>query len=168
MIIYLALLSLVLTPTTYEASGLEPSMLEETENVPLECQVSAEELIQTKKDYFQAKKEADRTKISLALFAVLAAICKIVVSLAKLSSPFFKSPAGKVAIRFTTLGVGIFVFLFSHLAAGESWLDSIILGACGPFSVVVHEYSKLIFPTKEKPDGETKASDSKPDVPTAD
>jgi hypothetical protein len=132
-------------------------------DAPMECQVSSEELIQTKKDYFQVKKEADKHVTNLALLALLSAICKVVVSLLRLAMPFFRSEKSSNAIRFVTLGIGVFVFLFSHLAAGESVLDSIILGACGPFSVVVHEYSKLFSKggTGDKPitEGQDKGAD---------
>jgi hypothetical protein len=152
-----------------EAPYSEPGDQLYEDSIPAECAVSSEELVQAKNEYFKLTKEADRTKRNLALFALLAAVFKVLLSLTKLASSFFRSGRGKTVIRFSTLGIGVFVFLFSHLAAGESWLDSIILGACGPFSIVVHEYAKLLFPSKGKVDeGPTREEGSGPgtDEPT--
>lgn len=82
-----------------------------------------------------------RTGKFLAIATFLAALFKLLLSLLKLSSDFFKS---KVVPKVIALVLGLATYLFANLAMGVGWVDALILAGAGPGAIFLHELSKLI------------------------
>jgi len=111
---------------------------------------NATEVAAAVKDYNAAKKAGDKTAVRLGFMALLAAVFKILLSLLKFTSDFWKGTTGKLVLRISTLVLGIAVFLTAHLAAGESWTNAALLAVSGPLAIAVHELFDVIMPLLQK------------------
>lgn len=100
--------------------------------------------------YRQAKQSGDTTGIALIIAAGLAALFKILLSVAKmLSKVFFSTGKGKMVLRVITLVLGLAVFFTVKFAAGFGWVDAIIAALSGPGAIVVHELLDLFAGAKD-------------------
>lgn len=91
------------------------------------------------------------TELAIAIALLLAVIFKLLLSLIKVASKntdWFKSPRGKAALKYTTLGLGALAAIGAGIAAsvgaGIGWVEVVIIGLSGPGAMVVHEISSLL------------------------
>lgn len=96
------------------------------------------------------KKAGDKTAIRLGIMLLLAAIFKVLLSCVKLTSEFWKGVKGKLALRLSTLVLGIAVALLSHFGAGEDWMSAMLLGISGPLAISFHELFDIIVGLVQK------------------
>jgi hypothetical protein len=119
---------------------------------------AAVEVVKQTKEYAAGKTEAmDNTQRALALFGIITLVLKFLLSLLKVATPFLKGPKAGLIMRISTVGVGVLVFLFSNLALGIPWVDSLIMALGGPGALFFHEITK-IFPWFQKKE-ETKGNE---------
>lgn len=93
----------------------------------------------------------------LAIAAFLAALFKLLLSMLKLTSGFFRN---KAVPKVAALALGVGVALFASFAGGVGWLDALILMASGPGAIAIHEISKLIPAVRAIKDSEESSSHS--------
>lgn len=87
---------------------------------------------------------ADRAKKLAALMLLLAMLFKVLLSGVKALGALSIWPERKAAIiRFTTLILGVIVYSVANLLGGVPWWEALALSLSGPFSMIVHEYSRL-------------------------
>ena len=111
---------------------------------------NATEVAAAVKNYQDAKKAGDKTAIRLGIMALLAAVFKILLSVLKFTSDFWKGTKGKLVLRLSTLVLGVAVFFTAHMAAGESWVNAGLLAVSGPLAIAVHELFDVILPLLQK------------------
>ena len=100
--------------------------------------------------YQAAKKAGDKSAIRLGIMVLLAAVFKILLSVLKFTSDFWKGEKGKLVLRCSTIVLGVAVFFTAHLAAGESWVNAGLLAVSGPLAIAVHELFDIIMPLLQK------------------
>ncbi len=93
----------------------------------------------------------------LAIAAFLAGLFKLLLSLLKLTSNFFKN---KTVPKIAALVLGLATYLFANLALGVGWVDALILAGSGPGAILFHEISKLIPALRAIKDAESEESTS--------
>ncbi len=84
---------------------------------------------------------ADKAGLALAIAAMIAAIGKLLLSLLKLASGFFKK---RNVPRVIALGLGVVVFAAATVVGGASWWEALIMAGGGPGMILFHELTKLI------------------------
>jgi len=107
-------------------------------------QVSEE--LQEAADALSNLKLADKAGRLMALMALLATVFKLMVSGLKVAGTigfFVRTEKQAVVIRMLTLALGGGVFFFTNVVAGMPWWEALFLAMSGPFSIVIHEFSKL-------------------------
>jgi hypothetical protein len=100
--------------------------------------------------YKADKAAGDKTATRLALMLLLAAIFKVLLSAVKFTSDFWKGPKGALALRVSTLVLGIAVFLTAHLGAGETVINAGLLALSGPLAISFHELFDIIVGLVQK------------------
>jgi hypothetical protein len=116
--------------------------------------IKYEELSQDLQDAVAAVhriKSADRTGRLAAIMLALAAIFKMLLSLAKTAASmgiWSKFQGG--VIRLVTVCLGVAVFCTSSIAGGLPWWEALMLSFSGPGALVLHEYSSLVGIKKKK------------------
>jgi hypothetical protein len=102
-------------------------------------------LVKTVKDL----KSGEHAGELVAWMALLAAIFKLLISLLKMASTWFKEK-GKNYIRIATLVLGGGLFIVLTIGAGKEWWEALILALSGPMSLAIHEITKLVKPNPVK------------------
>ena len=137
--IFLAsLLALPATMASAQDGGTEVSIV--VPNPDLDADPTIGEVVTEVSDVITEAKDLKTGKF-LAIAAFLAALFKLLLSLLKLSSDFFKS---KVVPKVIALVLGLATYLCANLAMGVGWVDALILAGAGPGAIFIHELSKLI------------------------
>lgn len=86
----------------------------------------------------------EKIPMLLAIMALLAAIFKVLLSLLKVMSKFFKSSKGKTVMRLITVILGFATYLVSSMAMKMPWYEALTLSISGPGALVIHELSLVI------------------------
>jgi len=109
-------------------------------------QPTVNEIVDGAKDVMAKAKELSAAKTGrlLILFALLAAVFKLLLSVVKVINPWFGSDKGKKALRITTLVLGLGTYLVTNLAMKMPWYEAIWLACSGPGALMIHELSMLI------------------------
>ena len=110
----------------------------------------AGEVAQALKALKDAKGAPDKAAIRLAIMALLAAVFKILLSLLKFTSDWWKTPKAKNVLRLSTLGLGVLVFLTAKLAGGESIVNALMLAMSGPLAIAFHELYDIVIQLSQK------------------
>jgi len=97
-----------------------------------------------------AKSAGDKAAAKLGLMLLLAAIFKVLLSCVKFTGEFWKGVKGKLALRLSTLVLGIAVALLAHFGAGEDWMSAVMLGISGPLAISFHELFDIIVGLVQK------------------
>lgn len=100
--------------------------------------------------YKTDKAAGDKTATRLGLMLLLAAIFKVLLSVVKFTSDFWKGPKGALALRVSTLVLGIAVFLTAKMGAGETVVNSALLALSGPLAISFHELFDIIVNLVQK------------------
>jgi len=110
----------------------------------------AKDVADAVKAFKDAKTAGDKLATRLGLMVLLAACFKVLLSLLKFTSEWWKGDKAKLVLRISTLGLGIVVALLSHFAAGEGWMSAIMLGISGPLAISFHELFDVIVGLVQK------------------
>lgn len=164
---FLASALLISTPTVASDGGTDTVYLTQmglvrginTEGLP-EVQLDGDpELVTVIAEASEVITSATNLKTGkfLAIAAFLAALFKLLLSVLRLTSDFFKN---KAVPKITAIVLGILVGLFASLAGGAGWVDTLILVASGPGAIAIHEISKLLPAVRAIKDSEEKSSHS--------
>jgi len=97
-----------------------------------------------------AKTAGDKTAIRLGLMLLLAAIFKVLLSLLKFTSEWWKTPKAKTALRLSTLVLGVLVFFTAKMGLGESWMNAAMLAVSGPLAIAFHELYDIVVQLSQK------------------
>jgi len=111
---------------------------------------NASEVASAIKQFKDAKTAGDKTAIRLGFMLMLAAIFKILLSLVKFTGEFWKGNKGKMALRISTLVLGIAVFFTARMGAGESIIDAGLLALSGPLAISFHELFDIVVQLVQK------------------
>jgi hypothetical protein len=132
--------------------------VEHTADDPVVAEGSTEEVIAAAAEtlseadkYFKARKEGIST--ALILCGAIAALLKLLLSLLRLTSPFWKTTRGKWVLRLITLTIGAIAGVLASVAGGMPWWDALIVFFGGPGAMLIAEYQKMIPFLRPKKEG---------------
>lgn len=117
---------------------------------PAEVVDAAKETIETATTYFTGTKEGDKAAKTTALFLLISAVLKLLLSLLKVTSSWWRQTKAKPWLKVVTVALGVPIFFLTTMVAGEPWWVALQLAMAGPFAMVWHEVSKLIPAIKAK------------------
>ena len=113
--------------------------------VKVDGKVTVKTVVSEVKDVIQKAKDlkkgedAEGNKIPklILICALLAAIFKVLLSILKVVSKWFKSEKGKLVLKLSTLVLGFGTFLVTHLTMDMSWYEALWLSLSGPGALVI-------------------------------
>ena len=105
---------------------------------------NAAELVSAVKSYRADKDQNNKVAMHIMLMLGIAALLKILISILKFTSEFWKSDSAPNVLRIIAVLLGVAVYLVSTMATGESWQMALLLGLAGPMSIAVNELVEII------------------------
>jgi hypothetical protein len=103
------------------------------------------ELVSALKTYRTAKTQQNQLAKHLAFMLALAALFKILLSVLKWTSDWWKSATAKNTIRVITIVLGMVVYVVSNLAMGMSWPSALLLSLAGPMAISINELFDIVM-----------------------
>ena len=103
------------------------------------------ELVSALQTYRAAKTQKNQLAKHLAFMLALAALFKILLSVLKWTSDWWKTTTAKNTIRIITIVLGMVVYVVSNLAMGMSWPSALLLSLAGPMAISINELFDIVM-----------------------
>jgi hypothetical protein len=106
-----------------------------------------DELDALRKQYAELKSAKDGDAKMLLWAALIAGVLKTLLSI---TNVIWKKP--KKWLAWVAMGTAVPIALLSHFAAGNGWVDSLIVAGGGPGAILFNELLKLFAKSKAEPE----------------
>lgn len=114
-----------------------------------EVLAAAFKTVEEAQKYFKDRESSTKKAFVWAL--MVAALLKLLISLIRRTSSFWKKTKGKWVIRLITLTLGAAAGILANVGLGMPWWDAVTIFFGGPGAVLLTEYQKMIpFLTPKK------------------